>query len=300
MSIRNFWLSAYRLLGKCLKQIERLCSAFLWTGPELKTSSAKAAWQEVSKSLWSQWIHKNLLKRKSLWELKGKSQLGSWMWKKLLKIRHKAQTFYKEEIGNGRNTYFWHDCWSELGVLSKLLGDRGKNEVSLLRSKVGYKTQFSSQETWCLIREDREKCSWIWGVWFPKVTPKFAFITWLSMLDCLSTMYRVSRWMNGVDQVCVLCNSSLESQDHMFFECSYSSEVWEYLIKGILKRSNSPQWLEVKKIVSENNRAVEKGCCLRYAMQSAINALWRERNRRRHGEPHTQVQVFKKIVEKSI
>lgn len=113
-------------------------------------------------------------------------------------------------------------------------------------------------------------------------------------------MDRVSRWTNGVDQGCVLCNSSLESRDHLFFDCSYSSEVWEYLTKGILKRSYSPKWIEVKKIVSNNTVAVEKGFCLRYAMQSAIHALWRERNKSRHGEPHTQVQVFKKIVEKSI
>lgn len=46
--------------------------------------------------------------------------------------------------------------------------------------------------------------------------------------------------------------------------------------------------------------AVEKGFCLGYAMQSAIHALWWERNKRRHGEPHIQAQVFKKIVEKSI
>lgn len=49
MSIVNFWSSAYKLPGKCLIEIERLCSSFLWTGPELKTSGAKVAWQEVCK-----------------------------------------------------------------------------------------------------------------------------------------------------------------------------------------------------------------------------------------------------------
>lgn len=108
MIIINFWSSAYRLPGKCLKEIEGLCSAFLWTGPELKTSGAKVAWQDVcklksegglglrplkevnvvnglkliwrilsAKSLWSQWVHKTLLNRKKFWDLNGKSQLGS-------------------------------------------------------------------------------------------------------------------------------------------------------------------------------------------------------------------------------
>lgn len=193
-----------------------------------------------------------------------------------------------------------YDSWSELGVLSKLLGDRGvidmgirraatveevlftdgrrrshrtqllnqveervesfekktwsgKKDINLWRNKAGYKSQFSSKETWHLMREDREECSWFKGVWFSETTPKFAFITWLAMLNRLSTMDRVSWWINGVDQKCVLCNSSPETRDHMFFDCSYSSEGWEYLTKGILKQSYSPQWLEVKKIISEKN-----------------------------------------------
>lgn len=46
-SLANFWMSAFRLPGSCLKEIERLCSAFLWSGPELKTTKAKVSWKEV-------------------------------------------------------------------------------------------------------------------------------------------------------------------------------------------------------------------------------------------------------------
>ncbi|XP_013663372.1 uncharacterized protein LOC106368038 [Brassica napus] len=192
-----------------------------------------------------------------------------------------ARDFYKVEVGDGRTTSFWYDSWSEMGILSKLLGDRGvidmgirkaatveeaiftvrrrrshrtqllnqveeelsllrrkqylgKRDVSLWRSKAGYKLQFSSKETWYLMREGSEECSWFRGVWFSKATPKLAFITWLAMLDRLSTMDRVSQWINGVDQKCVLCNSSLETRDHIFFDCSYSSEVWSTSPKGYL------------------------------------------------------------------
>ncbi|KAG7594282.1 Reverse transcriptase domain [Arabidopsis thaliana x Arabidopsis arenosa] len=47
MSITNFWSSAFRFPGKCMKEVERLCSAFLWSGPDLKSHSAKIAWQVV-------------------------------------------------------------------------------------------------------------------------------------------------------------------------------------------------------------------------------------------------------------
>ena len=46
-SLANFWTAAFRLPGSCLKEIERLCSAFLWSGPELKTTKAKVSWRDI-------------------------------------------------------------------------------------------------------------------------------------------------------------------------------------------------------------------------------------------------------------
>lgn len=43
MSIVNFWAAVFRLPSKCMKEIEQLCSAFLWSGPMLKTAGAKVA-----------------------------------------------------------------------------------------------------------------------------------------------------------------------------------------------------------------------------------------------------------------
>lgn len=48
-SITNFWMSAYRLPSACLKEINSLCSAFLWSGPVLSTHKAKIAWEDVCK-----------------------------------------------------------------------------------------------------------------------------------------------------------------------------------------------------------------------------------------------------------
>lgn len=44
-SLTKFWMQAFRLPSSCLKDIERLCSAFMWSGPELKTSKAKVSWR---------------------------------------------------------------------------------------------------------------------------------------------------------------------------------------------------------------------------------------------------------------
>ena len=118
MSIVNFWSSGFRLLSQCLKEIESLCAAFLWSGPELKTSKAKIAWSDVcmpkaegglglrrlkevnlvnslkliwhllsGQSMWSSWIREYLLVGKTFWEVGMRGNKGSWMWKKLIKLR---------------------------------------------------------------------------------------------------------------------------------------------------------------------------------------------------------------------
>ena len=46
-SLANFWMAAFRLPSSCLKEIERLCSAFLWSGPELNHKKAKVAWADL-------------------------------------------------------------------------------------------------------------------------------------------------------------------------------------------------------------------------------------------------------------
>ncbi|XP_013639646.1 PREDICTED: uncharacterized mitochondrial protein AtMg00310-like [Brassica oleracea var. oleracea] len=136
MSIVDFWATVFRLPSKCLKDIEQICLAFLWTGLELKATGAKVAWKDIFKphsegglavralkeSLWGKWIKANMLKKKSFWEISVKTQLGSWMWKKMLKLRDVAKTFHIKAMGNGRHTSFWFDRWSELGALSDQLG----------------------------------------------------------------------------------------------------------------------------------------------------------------------------------
>ena len=122
MSIVNFWAAVFRLPSKCMKEIEQLCAAFLWLGPELKTSGAKVAWTSIcktkndgglrlrafkevnlvcglkliwrmltGKSLWGRWIKTYLLKGRSFWQVKVTTQSGSWMWRKLLKLREVAK-----------------------------------------------------------------------------------------------------------------------------------------------------------------------------------------------------------------
>ncbi|XP_056855608.1 uncharacterized protein LOC130505018 [Raphanus sativus] len=122
-------------------------------------------------------------------------------------------------------------------VREKICSD--SDDVSLWRGKTGYKSCFSTKETWLYLRRNSVQLKWTRGVWFSMATPRFAFIVWLAMQNRLSTMYRVVRWSQRADVKCVLCKNDVESGDHLFFKCAYSAQLWCSLVSGILGRSYS-------------------------------------------------------------
>ncbi|KAG7572003.1 Reverse transcriptase domain [Arabidopsis suecica] len=156
-SICNFWLAAYRLPNTCIREVEKLCSAFLWSGTDLNSHKAKISWEKVcrpkqegglglrslkeantvcclkliwrivshSNSLWVNWIQTFILKQDSLWSLTNGTTVGSWIWRKLLKYRTMAKPFCRVEVCNGEKTFFWYDNWSSVGSLLENVGSRG-------------------------------------------------------------------------------------------------------------------------------------------------------------------------------
>ena len=50
MSLVNFWMAAFQLPSGCIREIERICSAFLWSGTDLKSKRVKVSWKEVCRT----------------------------------------------------------------------------------------------------------------------------------------------------------------------------------------------------------------------------------------------------------
>ena len=128
-SIVNFWSSAFILPAKCLETIEKMCSAFLWSGSPTQMQKAKVSWEDVCypkeegglgvrrlrdsskvfalrliwrlftqpSSLWVSWTKHYLLRHSSFWDVRDDTK-GSWIWRKLLKLRDLAYDFLKMEV----------------------------------------------------------------------------------------------------------------------------------------------------------------------------------------------------------
>jgi len=181
-SICNFWLFAFRLPRECIRDIDKLCSSFLWSGQDLNPRKAKVSWDDVCKpkkegglglrslkeandvcclkvvwkivshgnSLWVKWIEKFLLKNETFWFVKENTTLGSWMWRKLIKFREKAKNFCKVEVNKGNCTSFWYDDWSNMGQMVEKVGDRGMIDMGIQR-------QMTVVEAWDKRRRRRHR-----------------------------------------------------------------------------------------------------------------------------------------------
>jgi len=154
--IQSYWSSMFILPKSVLKDMEILMSRFLWNGDVTKVHGIKISWDKVCtpkkegglgikrltdlnnvlnmkhiwnilspnpQSLWIKWVHTYLIKGSSFWVVRPPS-LCSWYWKKLLKLRTMIRPFLKHKIGNGDNTFLWHDNWHPKGPLTISYGDR--------------------------------------------------------------------------------------------------------------------------------------------------------------------------------
>lgn len=168
------------------------------------------------------------------------------------------------------------------------------------RMESGYKTCFSTNETWRILRVKYAQFSWSRSVWFSQATPKFSFIVWLAMLNMLSTMDRISKWSRAVDDTCVLRKNAPETKNHLFFDCSFSSQVWDYVVKGILGSAHTNDWNAVVLLITDQTMERKKLLCIRYAFQVAVHALWMERNKIKHDDKPLPLPALQKLIEKEV
>ena len=86
--------------------------------------------------------------------------------------------------------------------------------------------KFSTSHTWATIRAPGHTIHWYYLVWFSGHLPRHSIVLWFAILNRLSTHDRISLFMPG-PLACTLCHKGMESHDHLFFTCPYSTFVWQ-------------------------------------------------------------------------
>ena len=199
-----------------------------------------------------------------MWQLEATNG-GNWSWNKLLKLRGLAQQFIDRRNGN--------DNWI-------FPGNRYKASV-----------------VWEVLRPKKEKYAWHRLIWGSYVTPKHAFIAWMTVLNRLPTKDRMSRWGIVLESCCSLCKLMEETRDHLFFECPFSKEIWQQVLylcglrRSVLDWHYEFQWA-VKKL--KGNSLISM--VLKVGWNAFIYQIWRERNSRIfRNKEETKKQIIEKI-----
>ncbi|XP_048634909.1 uncharacterized protein LOC125608532 [Brassica napus] len=286
-SVANFWLSAFRLPSSCLKEIERLCSAFLWSWPDLKTSKAKLCWQDVC-------LPKKEGCLKDLLGVRGTIGLG---------ITEHASV---EEV-----MLYHRKRRHRLAILNTVEGEIEElksrrsedDDIPLWRQdETRFTKVFSTKKTWLYMRQEQPVCTWNKRVWFSRSTPKYSFMLWVAVKNRLQTCDRMKKWNTSINGVCVLCQEEEETCPHLFFKCRYLRKVWKSLIGGIMKEAFSLEWSVILDLISQSSSSFTPSevFIIRYIFQALLHSIWRERNARRHGEQPRDELLLIKWVDKVI
>ena len=141
---------------------------------------------------------------------------------------------------------------------------------------------------------------WHKGVWFSHETPKYSFCVWLAFHDRLATGARVLSWNRDASGICYLCNSCLETRDHLFFSCTFTSEIWDALARGLFKQEFTSDWSQLINIVSAPRSDRVERFLMRYLFQATVYTVWRERNGRRHEEKPKSATILIQWIDKQM
>lgn len=97
----------------------------------------------------------------------------------------------------------------------------------------------------------------------------------------LTTGDRIRHWNGGFDVSCVLCNDLMETKEHL------SSDLG-----GIDER--------YMRIMRDTSMEKMKLFIIKYVFQASVYMVWRERNRRRHGEDASPIALPIKLIDKNM
>lgn len=124
--------------------------------------------------------------------------------------------------------------------------------------------------------------------------------TWIAIHNRLATGDRLLKWNAGANGSCVFCGEGIETRNHMFFTCPFSSQIWSTIAQGLLPIRFSTNWDSVIPLLTNHTSSRIQMFVLRYAFQHTIYSIWRERNSRRHGESPLPAAKIAAMIDKGL
>ncbi|XP_071734228.1 uncharacterized protein [Rutidosis leptorrhynchoides] len=293
-------MSVFMLPCAIIKEIEALMRGFLWCQGEMKRGKAKVKWARVCLPKDEGGLG---LKRLKEWNV---ALMSSLIWRLLTNKQSLWVRWIHAYHLNGRNfweaaevaTAMWHDNWCEFSPLSTVLIAR-----IIFRAGLSHNTTIS---------DIVNASGWLWPEdWitrFPGLTHipcpilvgrpdtlKWRNTTgnlvdfsvsnvWESLLmgENLRTQDKLRGWdlRSGSDGVvCPLCNIEPDSHEHLFFGCTYASQVWLFAKKCMMVPVVGNFWTDFVSAMSPYMACRTAGSISsRLLFAATVYFIWQERN----------------------
>ncbi|XP_028113211.1 uncharacterized protein LOC114311295 [Camellia sinensis] len=253
-----YYLSLFRIPAGVAKEIERIQSAFLWGGSDLRRKIHMVRWEVVSKNknlgglglrriksfnqcLLLKWWWRFGVENKSLWKevicSKYVSLDGRWtpqlisreskIWSDIIQAvmsNPELHHFYISNaqivLGDGRRARFWRDKSDEL-----IWGADPSNTFSV--SSVYF---WSESHLGPIL----PVAASIWNNFAPPKVQCFGWMAWLGKIKTSSFLHRIGILTGNVNLDCVFCHNEIETVEHILLMKKLEKKIWKVLPLAIL------------------------------------------------------------------
>ncbi|CAN1743688.1 hypothetical protein LINPERHAP1_LOCUS1881, partial [Linum perenne] len=118
-------------------------------------------------------------------------------------------------------------------------------------------------------------------IWVPAAPSKVSCLLWRIFLNKIATIDNLQKRGFRLANKCVMCNSNLESVDHLFLHCEYFSSVWALLSSSLSLHGPLPSAVSAFIIGWKGmNSAQSFSRVMIILLHATYWHIWKERNSR--------------------
>lgn len=159
--------------------------------------------------------------------------------------------------------------------------------------------KYGTGEIYTYMKGPKAHVPWAKTVWISYGIPRHSFHSWLVHLDRCPTRDRLIRWGLDVQPHCLLCGTGLESRNHLYFQCSYSSSIWQKIADRCqLQALDSWTGTVLQLQGLTQNKALRRLTLI--AAQATIYWIWSERNSRLHRQTFKPVDTIVRSIDRQV
>ncbi|GJT32915.1 hypothetical protein Tco_0923334 [Tanacetum coccineum] len=239
-SMHVYWASVLVIPKVIIYDIQHLIRSFLWCNGEYKRGKAKVAWENICLPTYEGGLGLRSLEIGNgnkasawydIWDIQ--CLLVQWLTPKDISREGFTLQCHVADFMS-HNGWVWPQAWLLKAPNLRLIQAPRYGNVNLdtyhWRDSNGNLKEFSVRCAWEPFRPRGNKVGWYRLVWFTHCIPRHSFHLCIVMRNSLRTQDKLRLGDIGYNMLCYpLCKVQQDSHSHLFFECSFSSQIWLYV-----------------------------------------------------------------------